>query len=73
MWEKKVRSQRLLLSQLKLTGKIDKKTFRRYYMLIKGSSFPDKASLLRHLAESGTSVSEEELGRINKSIAESYK
>lgn len=72
-WEKKVRSQRLLLKQLKLTGKIDKRVFRNYYMLIKGNSFPDKASLLRHLEETGIKVSAEELAKMNETIARMYK
>lgn len=72
-WEKKTRSQRLLLKQLKLTSKIDKKVFRRYYMLIKGNSFPDKASLLRHLEEGGIKVSPEELAKMNETIGKMYK
>jgi len=72
-WEKKARSQRLFLKQLKLTGKIDKTVFRRYYMLIKGNSFPDKASLLRHLDEAGIKVSPEEVTKMNETIAKMYK
>ncbi len=72
-WEKKVRSQRLFLKQLKLNGKVDKVKFRRYYMLIKGSSFPDKASMLRHLEESGVKVTPEEVKAINETIAKRYK
>jgi large subunit ribosomal protein L19e len=72
-WEKKVRSQRQLLKQLKLKGKLDKPTFRKYYMLIKGNSFVDKASLLRHLGENGIKVEAEELKKINEEIAKTYK
>lgn len=72
-WEKKVRSQRLFLKQLKLTGKIDKAVFRKYYMLIKGNSFPDKASLLRRLEEGGTKVSPEEVTAMNETIGKMYK
>lgn len=72
-WEKKARSQRLLLKSLKLNGKIDKQTFRRYYMLVKGNSFPDKASLLLHLGEEGIKVTTEELNSINQEIGKRYK
>jgi large subunit ribosomal protein L19e len=72
-WEKKVRSQRLFLKQLKLTGKIDKAAFRKYYMLIKGNSFADKASLLRRLDEEGTKVSPEEVTAMNETIGKMYK
>jgi large subunit ribosomal protein L19e len=72
-WEKKVRSQRLFLKQLKLTGKIDKAAFRKYYMLIKGNSFTDKASLLRRLEEEGTKVSPEEVTAMNDTIGKMYK
>ena len=72
-WEKHVRSQRLFLRQLKITGKIDNKQFRRYYMLIKGNSFQDKASMLRHLEEGGVKVEAAEVKAINETIAKRYK
>jgi len=51
-WEKKVRSQRAVLKELKKMGKIDSSNFKKFYLLIKGNAFPDKASLLLHLKES---------------------
>ena len=64
-WEKKVRSQRILLKRLKLMGKLSTKDFQRYYKLIKGNSFADKSSLLMNLSENGIKVSAEELKQIN--------
>lgn len=72
-WEKQVRSQRLLLRKLRSSGKLDRGSFRKYYLLIKGNSFPDKASLLLHLGEEGVKVSPEELKAINEEIAKEYK
>ena len=67
-WERKVRSQRLLLDKLREAGKLDTKTFRRYYLLIKGNAFPDKKSLLLHLGDEGIRVSDEELKGIEDRI-----
>ena len=39
-WEKKVRSQRMLLERLKLMGKVDNTTYKRYYLLVKGNALP---------------------------------
>ncbi len=72
-WEKKVRSQRLLLRELKGMKMMDSAVFNRFYGLIKGNSFPDKASLLRKLAESGVKVSAEEMAKINENAANRYK
>ncbi|MGC8676253.1 MAG: 50S ribosomal protein L19e [Candidatus Micrarchaeia archaeon] len=71
-WERKVRSQRLLLKRLKELGKLDNKTFRRFYGLVKGASFPDKRSLLLHLADEGVRVSDEELKQIEEHIKQVY-
>ncbi len=65
-WEKKVRSQRLVLRRLKDIKKIDNVVFKRYYLLIKGNAFPDKRSLLLHLSDDGIKLSEEELRQLNE-------
>ncbi len=73
VWEKKVRSQRLLLKRLKLMKKLDNQTFKRYYLLAKGNAFPDKRSLLLHLSDEGIKVSEEELKQINEYARSTYR
>lgn len=72
-WTKKVRSQRLLLSRLRETGKIDRRMFRRYYRLVKGNAFPDKRSLLLHLGDEGITVSDGEIKQINDYIRRLYE
>jgi len=72
VWERKVRSQRLLLKRLKEIGKLDSKTFRRFYLLVKGNAFPDKRSLLLHLDNEGIKVSDEELKQIEEYIKNTY-
>ena len=72
-WTKKVRSQRLLISRLRVMGKVDRKVFRRYYRLVKGNSFPDKKSLLLHLGDEGVKVSDDELKQINEYVRKLYK
>lgn len=65
-WEKKVRSQRMLLKRLKVMGKVDNAMFKKYYLLVKGNAFADKRSLLLHLSDAGIKVSEEELKQVNE-------
>ncbi len=73
-WEKKVRSQRMLLRSLKQMKKIDNKTFGKFYGLVKGNAFPDKASLLLHLGEkTGVKLSAEELAKIDEQARARYK
>ena len=72
-WEKKVRSQRILLKRLKLMGKVDNTAFKRYYLLVKGNAFPDKRSLLLHLSDEGIKVSDEELKQVNDYVKSTYK
>ncbi len=72
-WEKKTRSQRIVLKQLKMMGKFDNTTFKRYYLLVKGNAFADKRSLLLHLSDDGIKVSEQELNKINEHMKSLYK
>jgi large subunit ribosomal protein L19e len=72
-WEKKVRSQRILLKRLKLMGKVDNTTFKRYYLLVKGNAFPDKRSLLLHLSDDGIKVSDEEIKQVNEYVKSTYR
>ena len=72
-WEKKTRAQRTLLDQLRRMGKLDRKVFRRYYLLTKGNAFPDERSLLLHLSDDGIKVSEEEMKQINEFAKKAYR
>ena len=72
-WIKQVRSQRLLLSRLKLSGKLDNISFNKYYMLVKGNSFPDKASLILHIREDGIKITDEEINAIKEYAKSQYK
>lgn len=67
-WERRVRSQRALLKELKRMGKIDSKAFKSFYRRITGNSFPNKASLLMHIKESGIAITDDELKEINERI-----
>ncbi len=73
VWEKKVRSQRLLLARLRTMGKVDGTTFKRYYLLVKGNAFHDKRSLLLHLSDDGIKVSDDELKQINEYAKSMYR
>jgi len=50
-WLKIVRPQRKLLKELKISNKIDSRTYRRVYKLVKGGVFRSKARLLSYLKE----------------------
>ncbi len=71
-WEKKVRSQRLLLKKLKAIGKIDTRKFNELYGQIKGNVYANKGALLLHLSDSGIKVTDEELKKINDEIRQLY-
>lgn len=72
-WEKKVRSQRLLLSELKKMKKLDSKQFMRFYLLVKGNSFANKASLVLHMKDQGISLGDEEMKKVEEKIRSYYK
>ncbi|MGC9138326.1 MAG: 50S ribosomal protein L19e [Thermoplasmata archaeon] len=48
-WIKTIRAVRDELRKLKNEGKIDRKTYRRYYLYAKGGMFRSRAHLLLHL------------------------
>ena len=73
VWEKKVRSQRRLLKELKLMKKIDTKTFNAFYARVKGNEYANKATMLLHLREQGVSITEAESKAIKEKAASEYK
>lgn len=72
-WEKKARAQRFVIKELKAMKKLDTKNFNELYGLIKGNSFPDKASLIRHIKDTGIEVNETELKAIQDKSKALYK
>ena len=52
-WMKTIRPIRKTLRDLRDSGKIDRKTYRRYYLLAKGGEFKDKNHLLMNLRDEG--------------------
>ncbi len=73
VWERKVRSQRRLLKELKEMDRIDKKTFTTFYRQIKGNQYATKANLLLQLREGGAKISDEDVQKINEKIRQEYK
>ncbi|MDE1845775.1 MAG: 50S ribosomal protein L19e [Candidatus Micrarchaeota archaeon] len=73
VWEKKVRSQRLFLRELRNDKKVDSKAFRKFYLLVKGNAFVSKASMVLHMKEEGIIVSEAEVSKINERIRKTYE
>ncbi len=52
-WMKNIRSIRRTLRDLRDSGKIDRHTYRRFYMLAKGGTFKNKNHLLMHMKSEG--------------------
>ncbi len=52
-WIYKIRKMRRYLRWLRDHGVIDRRTYRRYYMLAKGGAFRSLADLRRHMVEAG--------------------
>lgn len=73
VWEKKVRSQRRMLKELKAMDKIDKKTFTLFYRQIKGNQYATKANLLLQLREGGAKITDEDVQKINEKVRSEYK
>ncbi len=72
-WEKKIRSQRMLLAELKRIKKLDSKQFMKFYMLVKGNAFANKASLLLHIKDQRISITDDELKSVDERIRGYYK
>lgn len=73
LWEKKVRSQRRLLKELKLSNKIGTEIFNQFYKHVKGNQYATKANLLLQLREHGVNITEEEVKAINDKVSQEYK
>ena len=52
-WMKTIRSIRKLLNDLRDTGRIDKRTYREYYLKSKGGMFKSRAYVLSHIKTAG--------------------
>jgi len=52
-WTEKVRPLRRMLKELKEENKIDKKNYRKLYLMVKGGFFRNKGHLLYYLKEQG--------------------
>ncbi len=52
-WVKNVRSMRRALRELRDSGKLSKKDYRKLYSQIKGGVFHNKSALITHLKDSG--------------------
>jgi len=59
-WIQTIRPIRAFLKDLRDSGKIDKRTYRHYYLLTKGGMFRSKAHLKAHLIMDGHLKKEEE-------------
>jgi large subunit ribosomal protein L19e len=65
-YKKVVRGQRRVLGALKDENIIDNEMFKKFYSLVKGGSFQNKASLINHIKDEGISISAEKLAELKK-------
>ena len=63
-YTKKIRGQRRILKDLKHKGTLDNAQFTKYYLLAKGGTFVNKATLINRLIADGVSISTEEFERL---------
>ncbi len=57
--KKKIRAQRRVLLALKDDKTINNERYKEFYRLVKGGTFPSKASLLGHIRGQGVSINDE--------------
>jgi len=58
-YKKKIRAQRRVLIALKQDKTINNELFKEFYKLVRGGSFPSKASLLGHIRDEGININDE--------------
>jgi large subunit ribosomal protein L19e len=63
-YKKKVRAQRRVLRKLKSEKVIDNESFKRFYALVKGGTFENKASLISHMKSRGVAISDEKAAEL---------
>jgi len=73
VWEKKARSQRRLLRELKAMKKIDTVMFNDFYKHIKGNEYATKAAMLLHLREQGIKITDDEIKAIREKARDEYR
>ncbi len=73
VWEKKVRSQRKFIKQLKLMKIIDNRQFNELYGHVKGNMYANKQSLIIHLSDQGIKITEQQMKQINEEIRKQYQ
>ncbi len=73
LWKKKTRSQRFVLKELKTSGRVANEMFKKFYSLVKGNAFPDKASMIRHLREAGAEISDDDIKAIAVKASKRYE
>ncbi len=63
-YKKRVRGQRRVIKALKTDKTIDNKTFKRFYLLVKGGTFASKQSLINHIRGNGVNITEEKAAEL---------
>jgi large subunit ribosomal protein L19e len=62
--KKKIRALRRILLELKKDKTIDNEKFKAFYKLAKGGTFPNKASMLSHIKDSGINIDNEKYKKL---------
>ena len=63
-YQKKVRAQRRILSELKKEKAINNEMFKKFYALVKGGSFQTKMTLINHIKSKGVSITDEQMNKL---------
>lgn len=63
-YQKRIRAQRRILSELKKEKAINNEMFKKFYALAKGGSFQTKMILINHIKSRGVSITDEQLEKL---------
>jgi large subunit ribosomal protein L19e len=63
-YKKKIRAQRRVLIALKEDKTINNELYKEFYRLVRGGTFPSKASLLGHIRDEGVGINDERFQKL---------
>lgn len=63
-YKKRIRGQRRVLHALKMEKLIDNEKFKKYYALVKGGTFMNKATLINHIKNDGVAISDDKFNQL---------
>lgn len=63
-YPKRIRAQRRIIKELKADGTINNEQFKKFYSLVKGGTFSNKAQLINHIMSKGVNIDSERYNKL---------